>query len=111
MRGQNDEELVEKIKQYSKPTDYNEGGGFCCWCVPFGVGITIIGVLCTVEFVNDAYWAVIILKNEDGYFWLSFTCVMWFILKLMPIASFIYLAIKPNDLNARLINFVTYTFS
>ena len=64
-----------------------------------------------IEFVNDAYWAIIILENEDGFFWLSFTCVIWFILKLMPIVSFIYLAIKPNDLNARMINFITYTFS
>ena len=36
---------------------------------------------------------------------------MWFILKLCPILSFIYLAMKPDDFDARIINFITYTFS
>lgn len=111
VRGQNDEELIAKIKQHRTPRDYNEYGGLCCCCVPFGLGITIIGVLCTLEFINDAYWAIIILKNEDGDFWLEFVCVCWFILKLMPIGSFIYLAIKPNEMSARMTNFIVYTFS
>ena len=36
---------------------------------------------------------------------------MWFMLKLCPILSFIYLAFNYDNLDARMINFITYSFS
>ena len=68
--------------------------------------MTTIGVFATIELIYDAYLAEIIMSN-DG----SFVAIFWVFLKLIAVAAFIYVAINHNDIEARRINFITYTFS
>ena len=69
------------------------------------IAMTCIGVVTTLELFYAAFFAEVVLSNEG-----SPTAIFWVLLKLMAVASFIYLAINRNDVDARRINFVIYTF-
>ena len=77
----------------------------CCICVPMSIAITTVGVMTFLELFFCAIFSELILSNGG-----SPTAIFWVLLKLMAVVSFIYLAINRNDVDARRINFVVYTF-
>ena len=63
-----------------------------------------IGVGTVMELFYELYLAEVMLQNDGNS-----AAIFWIILKILPVAGFIYLAINKNDVTARRRSFYLYS--
>ena len=76
----------------------------CCICVPFSIAMISVGVCAVIELFYELYLAEVMLSNDGNP-----AAVFWIILKILPVAGFIYLAINKDDVAARRRSFYLYS--
>ena len=76
----------------------------CCICIPFSIAMITVGAFTLANLFYELYLAEVMLSNDGDP-----AAVFWIILKILPVAGFIYLAINKNDVSARRRSFYLYS--
>ena len=76
----------------------------CCICIPFSIAMITVGTFTLANLFYELYLAEVMLSNDGDP-----AAVFWIILKILPVAGFIYLAINKNDVSARRRSFYLYS--
>ena len=101
VKGADQKQLRYLLEKYS---DQKSLSPKCCCCIPLHVAMWIIALLTAYELGYNTYYSVILFENDGSILGL----LLWFLLKLAAVLSFIYICIKRQDSKARKINFITY---